>query len=269
MSEDAKDIPIYPGEQITRFYSGKIRIIQKEAGYRFSIDAALLANFTRTTPEQTILELGAGGGIVLILLSETGKSFKHATGLEIQKDLADRADRSVRLNGLARRIKIIHGDFREGHRLLQEEKFDIVISNPPYLKVDEGRLSPSLEKAVARHELKCTLDDVVRSAGTLIKERGRFLIIYPMARYDHLNQALKKFGFSPVRQRFIRASVTASPNLVLMEAATQAPPAGLEEEKILTLFDDEGHYTGEAADILFNTPADFSVAGRNGKKGDR
>jgi tRNA1(Val) A37 N6-methylase TrmN6 len=257
MSEVAKDIPVYPGERMTRFYSGRVRIIQKEAGYRFSIDAALLADFVRTQPGQTILELGTGCGIVLILLSETGKSFKHAAGLEIQKDLADMAERNVRLNGLASRIKIIHGDFRQGRRLLHEEKFDIVISNPPYLKVDEGRLSPSLEKAVARHELQCTLDDVVRSARTLMTDQGRFFIIYPMSRHDELSQALKAHGFSPVRRRFVRARERDRPNLVLLKACHGTPQADLAEEKILTLYDGDRTYSQEAAEILFAVPADL------------
>jgi len=263
MTENIQGIPLYPGEKITRFFSGKIQIIQQQAGYRFAIDSILLANFARTAPQQTILELGTGSGIVLILLTETGKSFKNAIGLEIQKGLADIAARNVRLNGLTHRIRMIQADFRDGHRLLHGEKFDIVLSNPPYLKVDEGRLSPSLEKAVARHELKCTLDDVVRSAGTLIKDRGRFLIIYPMARYDDLNRALKTYGFSPVRRRFVRARVNTSPNLILMEAGTCSPPGSPEEERILTLYDDEQNYTREAAEVLFKMPVDPPGAGRD------
>jgi tRNA1Val (adenine37-N6)-methyltransferase len=125
------------------------------------------------------------------------------------------------------------------------------------LKVDEGRLSPSLEKAVARHELQCTLDDVVRSARTLITDQGRFLIIYPMSRHDELSQALKTHSFSPVRRRFVRARETARPNLVLLEASSGTPPADLAVEKTLTLYEDDRTYSREAAEILFAAPADL------------
>ena len=253
MHEKESVVPLYPEEEITRFYSGKVRLIQKKEGYRFSINAALLADFIRIEPEQTLLELGTGCGIVPIFMWFRGKSFRKTVGIEIQKDLADIAFRNVQLNALEERIKIIHADFRQSHRLLQEEKFDIVISNPPYLKVGQGRLNPCIEKAVARHELKCTLEELVRAAINAVQRKGRFNLIYPTVRFDDLKDALATNSLFPIRKRFIRAREEAPPNLVLVEAGEKTCIRERNEDSTLTLYDKQGNYSRETAEILFDS----------------
>jgi tRNA1(Val) A37 N6-methylase TrmN6 len=163
------------------------------------------------------------------------------------------ACRNVRLNGLEGTIEIIHADFRRGHRLLREEKFDIVISNPPYLKVGHGRLNPCIERAVARHELKCTLEELVMTAADTVKEKGRFHLIYPVVRLDDLTDVLAANNFFPVRRRFIRAREETPPNLILVESGRKPCPCGRSQDSTLTLYDKQGNYSSETAKILFDS----------------
>ena len=174
-------------ETLDSFYRGSILVLQKKEGYRFSVDAPLLADFVKTKRSDEILELGAGNGIISLLLSI--KPFKHITAVEIQRSLADMARRNVKLNNLERKVSIVQQD------LLQydsEKKFDVIFSNPPYIKKGEGHLSSSQEKSIAKHELKCDIFDIVEKTANLLKNKGRAYYVYLAKRKDDLLEAVER-----------------------------------------------------------------------------
>jgi len=230
-------------ETLDSFYHGRILILQKKKGYRFSVDAPLLADFVQTRSADEMLELGAGNGIISILLSI--KPFKHITAVEIQESLADMARRNLKLNHLEKEISVVCEDFR----LYQpRKKFDVVFSNPPYIKKGEGHLSSSLEKSIAKHELECDILDVMEKTGKLLKEEGRAYFVYQARRKDDFLQAVKKSGLKLKRLRFVYPRKASSPNLFLAECnfsserMVNLPP--------LILYHKKGHYTAEAEEIF-------------------
>jgi len=166
-------------ETLDSFYMGRILVLQKKKGYRFSVDAALLADFIQTRANDDILELGTGTGIVSLLLSI--KPFKHITAVEIQESLADLAQRNIRINGLDQRITIVREDLR---RFQPGKKYDVIFSNPPYLRKGEGYLSSSEEKSIAKHELKCNIFDIMERTGELLKKQGRAFFIFQTKRKE-------------------------------------------------------------------------------------
>jgi tRNA1Val (adenine37-N6)-methyltransferase len=230
-------------ETLDSFYRGRILVLQKKDGYRFSVDAPLLADFIQTKHSDEILELGAGNGIISLLLSI--KPFKHITAVEIQESLADIARRNVRLNNLEKKISIIRVDLRQYR---PDKKFDVIFSNPPYIKKGGGYLSPSLERSIARHELKCDIFDILEKAGKLLKSEGRAYFVYLAKRKDDLFQAMERNSLKVKSIRFVCAHQDSPPNLFLAECDFSSrnefllPP--------LILYDKEGNYAPEAEEIF-------------------
>jgi tRNA1(Val) A37 N6-methylase TrmN6 len=230
-------------ETLDSFYRGSILVLQKKEGYRFSVDAPLLADFVKTKRSDEILELGAGNGIISLLLSI--KPFKHITAVEIQESLADMARRNVKLNNLERKISIIGEDL-----LLYDpgKKFDVIFSNPPYIKKGEGHLSSSLEKSIAKHELKCDIFDIIEKTAKLLKNKGRAYYVYLVKRKDDLFEALKKNRMKIKSIRFVCARQDNPPNLLLVECDFSS-----KKEAIIppfVLYEEDGNYTQEAEEIF-------------------
>ncbi|MFW6131460.1 MAG: tRNA1(Val) (adenine(37)-N6)-methyltransferase [Candidatus Aminicenantaceae bacterium] len=230
-------------ESLDTFYLGQIYIIQKKKGYRFSVDAPILADFIRTTSSDEIIELGTGNGIISLLLSI--KPFKHITALEIQESLADLAVRNVILNNLEEKISVHCCDFCTYQ---PRKKFDIVFSNPPYIKKHEGRLSPFSEKSVAKHELKCDILSLMRKTGELLREKGRAYFIFPARRKEEFEQAASDHGLKVNKIRYVKNKKNSPPDLFLSECGfsskkkTLLPP--------LVLYDNKGNYSSEALEIF-------------------
>jgi len=168
------EVELKEGEHLDDLYRNGLRIIQSEHLFRFGMDAVLLSGFARVKEGGRALDLGTGTGIIPILLSAKTPG-RHFTGLEISEASADMAARSVLLNDLSGRIEIVKGDIREADALFAPASFDTVTSNPPYLQGSHGLLNPDMEKAAARHEILCTLEDVVRAAAKLLVPGGTFL----------------------------------------------------------------------------------------------
>ena len=164
-------------ERIDDLQRNGYRIIQKKKGFCFGMDAVLLSGFAQVKEGEAAVDLGTGTGIIPILLEAKTKG-KHFTGLEIQEEVAEMAERSVRLNQLEARVDIVRGDIREASRLFGKASFDVVTSNPPYMNDNHGLKNPDLPKAIARHEVFCTLDDVCREASLLLKSGGRFYMVH-------------------------------------------------------------------------------------------
>ena len=237
------NLPPPEDETLDSFFHGRIKVRQKKAGYRFSVDAPLLASAVETRPGDELCELGAGCGIVSLLLSL--KPFGHITALEVQEPLADLAERNVRLNGLQGRITVVRADLR---KFRPRRRFDVVFSNPPYIRKRQGFLSASTEKSVAKHEIKCDILDVMRAASGLLRETGRAYFIFPVRRREDFERAAAASGLTLTSLRLVHSRKDAPANLFLSRCEPRAVP--LETRPPLILFKDCGTYTDEARRIF-------------------
>ena len=204
-----------------------LKIIQASDSYRFSVDSILLLNFIRVKSYEKIIDLGTGSGIIPLLLFSKGKGLS-IHGIEIQKDLADMARRSVELNKLQNSITIIQEDFRNLKNIFRNKQFDVVVSNPPYISMGQGKINPSSSRAIARHEIKGDLEDIISVSNYLLKNKGRIYLIYRSAKLIKLVMALKKYGIEPKVIKFIHPRPGENANLVLLEGIK----SGKEELKI-------------------------------------
>jgi tRNA1Val (adenine37-N6)-methyltransferase len=206
-----------PDETLDTFLNGKVQVVQKKKGYRFSVDSILLSQFVRIQKDERVIDLGTGSGILLLLLSQTTRA-RSFVGVEIQKGLAECARKNVVLNHFDGRISILSQDFRELKRTFPPGSFDVVLSNPPYRKHRSGRINPSVEKAVARHEIKGTLQDLISAASYLLPPKGRCYLIFPAVRTVDLLVALRGGKLEPKRLQFIYPRREEEAKFVLTES---------------------------------------------------
>jgi len=203
-------------EKIEDLGDKELKIIQARSSYRFSVDSILLLNFVRVKNYEKIIDLGTGSGIIPLLLYGKRKGLS-IYGIEIQKDLADMARRSVVLNKLQNSITIIQEDFRNVSSIFKNQQFNVVVSNPPYISLGRGKINPSNSRAIARHEIKCDLDDIISKSNYLLKNRGRIYLIYKSAKLMKLLIALRKYSIEPKVIKFIHPRPGENANLVLLE----------------------------------------------------
>ncbi|MFP4082991.1 MAG: tRNA1(Val) (adenine(37)-N6)-methyltransferase [Candidatus Aminicenantes bacterium] len=230
-------------ETLDSFYHGRIRVLQKKKGYRFSVDSPLLADFIRTEPRDEILDLGAGNGIISLLLSI--KPFQHITAVEIQQSLADLARRNVSLNKLGGKITVINQDLRAFNPL---RNFDVIFSNPPYIQEKQGQLSSQQEKSIAKHELKCNIFDIMHKTSELLKRKGRAYFVFPAKRGQDFREALHSSGLKMKARRLVKPRPEEAPHWFLAECGFLSP-----QEIILpplVLFNERGGYTPEVKEIF-------------------
>jgi tRNA1Val (adenine37-N6)-methyltransferase len=235
------------GETLDTFYRGRIRVLQKRRGYRFSVDAPLLADFVRTRKTDDILDIGTGSGIVSLLLSL--KPFRWATALEIQKGLAELAKRNIALNGLGKRIEVLRTDFRDYH---PGRKFDLIVSNPPYIRKATGFLSRVTEKSVAKHEIHGEIEDLMRKTSEWLARRGRACFIFPERRRQDFVRAAEANKLSVRRIRFVHPRVGEPANLFLAELSFAKGKTKVMAP--LILFEPDRTYTAEAEAIFSGRP---------------
>ena len=193
------------------------QIIQKKDGFCLGMDAVLLSGFAAVKPGEKAIDLGTGTGIIPILL-EAKYEGEHYTGLEIQDEVAEMAARSVALNHLEEKVSIVKGDIKEASRLFGAASFDVVTSNPPYMNDAHGLKNPDLPKAIARHEVLCTLYDVAREAAKLLRPGGRFYMVHRPHRLIEIMSALTKYKLEPKRMKMVHPFVDKEANMVLIEA---------------------------------------------------
>lgn len=223
------------------------KIIQNRDAFCFGMDAVLLSGFTIVKEGETVLDLGTGTGIIPILLEAKTKG-KHFTGLEIQADMADMARRSVALNRLEERICIEQGDIKEASRIFGAASFDVVTSNPPYMNDSHGLKNPYLPKAVARHEVLCTLDDVVREAARLLRPGGRFYMVHRPHRLIEIITALTSYRLEPKRMKMVHPYVDREANMVMIEAV-RGGRSMIKVEAPVIVYKEEGSYTDEIREV--------------------
>ena len=191
-----------PGERVDDLQRKGYRIIQNGRLFCFGMDAVLLAAFSGVKRGERMLDLGTGTGVIPILLEARTEGAFFA-GLEICEASADMAGRSVKLNGLEDKISIIRGDIREADRIFPPASFDVVTSNPPYMTASHGLVNPNPEVAAARHEILCTLEDVVSQAARLLKPRGRFYMVHRPFRMAEIIRTLSRYRLEPKRLRLV------------------------------------------------------------------
>ena len=234
-------------ERIDDLQRNGYRIIQKKKGFCFGMDAVLLSGFAQVKEGEVAVDLGTGTGIIPILLEAKTKG-KHFTGLEIQEEVAEMAGRSVRLNQLENRVDIVRGDIKEASRLFGKASFDVVTSNPPYMNDNHGLKNPELPKAIARHEVFCTLDDVCREASLLLKSGGRFYMVHRPHRLAEIITALKTYKLEPKRMKLVHPFVDKEANMVLIEAE-RGGRSMMKVEAPIIVYREPGVYTQEIYDV--------------------
>ncbi len=237
-----------PAETVDSILDGKLNIIQKEKGYRFSIDALLLAHFVRLRKNDRLLELGAGSGIISLILARRWRC-EGVVGVEIQRDLHETARRNAALNGLADRVRMIHGDIREINSLVAAQSFDAVVFNPPYRKIRSGRVNPDDQKAMARHEIAGGIEDFLKAAAWALKAKGRVFAIYPAVRTAELFERMRAFRLEPKRVAVVFSLAASEGEFVLAEGRK----GGREAVKLLpplVIYERTGEYSPAMREVF-------------------
>jgi tRNA1Val (adenine37-N6)-methyltransferase len=219
MWEKNRSMRISPSsdETLSTFLEGHLQIIQKKRGYRFSVDALLLSQFATIRKNEKVADLGTGCGIIPLYLSQTTGARSFA-GIEIQKGLASLARRNVILNRLQDRIAIHHQDIRGLRKLFPSGSFHVVLSNPPYRRCLAGKRNPSIEKAIARHEIEGTLEEWTATMAYLLPPKGRCYLIYSASRAIDLLVSLRKCGLEPKRLQWVYPRIGEEASFVLTES---------------------------------------------------
>jgi tRNA1Val (adenine37-N6)-methyltransferase len=235
-SSRSPHVALLPDESMDEFMDGRLKLIQSKTGYRFSIDAILLSQFVTIKRGDRIIDLGTGCGIiplVLLLTRPVGQTF----GLEIQRDLADQASRNIVLNGYENRMGLILGDIK--HPPFAPSSADVVTCNPPYRPKNSGRINPDLQRAIARHEMLASLDDILNAASRTLRAKGRLAMIYPAARLVEVLVRMRGFNLEPKKIRVVYPGMESEAKLALIEASL----GGRKGLKVLPPLFDQGDFS--------------------------
>jgi tRNA1Val (adenine37-N6)-methyltransferase len=248
---DHPGIQVHEDETLEEMFQGHLTVIQKKKGYRFSMDAVLLARAAAGTAEDCVIDLGTGCGIIPLILARSGVG-DNIVGVELQEALADLAQRNVEINEFADRISIRREDINDISSVYPSGSFDCVISNPPFRKRETGRVNTEHQKSIARHEIAITLNQVLEAASYLLKRRGRLHLIYPALRSIDLFHQMREIGIEPKIIQWVHGRISKPAKMVLVEG-TKAGGAELQVKEPLILYDEEGNYT-EALQAIYSLP---------------
>lgn len=227
-----------PGERLDDLQIGGLELIQDPKKFCFGVDAVFLSDFVRIRPGENVLDLGTGNGIIPVLLSAKTEA-RHITGLEIQADTAEMARRSVAHNHLEDRIDIVTGDIKEAAELFKPAFFDVITTNPPYMLADHGMRNLDDAKAIARHEVLCSLDDILRESMRLMQDKSRFYMIHRPFRLTEIMIKMHQYKIEPKRIRFVHPYIDKEPAMVLIEGVRGARPR-VTVEPPLIIYDRNG-----------------------------
>lgn len=241
------EIKLKPGERLDELHRNGYYIIQNTQKFCFGMDAVLLSGFAKVKQSERALDLGTGTGIIPVLL-EAKTEGEHFTGLEIQKESAEMASRSVALNHLEDKIDIVTGDIKDASVLFGASSFDVITTNPPYMIGSHGISSSSQAKAIARHEILCTLDDILLESAKLLKSKGRFYMVHRPFRLAEILSKMTAHGIEPKRMRLVYPFIDREPNMVLLEGLLGGN-SRLTVEKPLIVYKEKGVYTDEIYDV--------------------
>ena len=242
-NQSPMEVRIQKNERLDDLNRKGYQIIQDPKRFCFGMDAVLLSEFARVKKGETVVDLGTGTGIIPILLEARNRG-GHFIGLEIQKESVEMARRSVLYNHLEDKIEIVEGDIRQASAILKKSSAQVVISNPPYMKDNHGLTNDNEAMNIARHEILCTLEDVVREAAALLIPKGRFFMVHRPFRLVEIFGTLTKYQLEPKRVQFVYPYVDREPNMVLIEAILGGA-SRVTIEKPLIVYQDKGKYTDE------------------------
>lgn len=235
------------GERFDDLQRNNYKIIQNPDKFCFGMDAVLLSHFTTLRKRDNVLDLGTGTGILPILLSAKTDA-EHFDALEIQEESVDMAKRSVMFNHLEDRINIIHGDIKEASSIFDVASFDAITTNPPYMNNNHGLKNPDMPKAIARHEILCTFDDIARESSRLLKPHGRLYMVHRPFRLAEIINTLNKYRLETKRICLVYPFIDKEPNMVLIEAVKDGNPMVKFEPPII-VYEAPGKYTKQIMKI--------------------
>ena len=239
---------LMPNERIDELELNNLKIIQKNDGFCFGIDSVLLSDFARKIKSNSkVLDLGTGTGILGILLCAK-TNLKQITGIEIQKEIADMATRSIQLNNLQGKFDILNCNIKDIDKLLKIDSYDAIVTNPPYKKPNSGKINENKTKLISRHEIEATLDDFIRISFKMLKDKGTLYMVHRAERIVDILSTMRKYKIEPKRIRFVYSNQNSESKLVLIEATKNAKPF-VKIEKPLYVYNESGHYTQEILQI--------------------
>ena len=236
-------VELLENERLDELHRNGYYIIQNPKKFCFGMDAVLLSGFARVKKQETALDLGTGTGIIPILLEAKTQGL-HFTGLEIQPESADMARRSVAYNHLEDKINIEIGDIKDASRIFGASSFHVVTTNPPYMTGQHGLTNPNEAKAIARHEILCCLEDVIRESARILKPQGRFYMVHRPFRLTEIMVLMHQYGLEPKRMQLVYPFKDKEPNMVLLEGLRGGNPR-ITIEKPLIVYRKPGVYTDE------------------------
>ena len=247
MTDEEKRSLLKSNERIDDLQRNNYRIIQDPERFCFGMDAVLLSGFAKAKEGDHVIDLGTGTGIIPILMEAKTKA-SNLVGLEIQPESADMAQRSVELNHLEKKIRIVTGDIREASSIFGAATFDVVTSNPPYMTEHHGITNEKSPKAIARHELLCTLEDVICQAAKLLRPGGSFYMVHRPFRLVDIMVLMREYHLEPKRMKLVYPYIDKDPNMVLIEGLRGGRPR-MTVEKPLIVYKEPGVYTDEIYEI--------------------
>ena len=249
------EVNLLVGERVDDLQFKDLKLIQNPEYFSFGADAILLARFSAPKDNDTVIDLGSGTGIIPVMVSGLSNS-NRIVGVEIQECMCDMFSRSVKLNSLENRVQVLCADIRQLSEILPSGEFSLVISNPPYIKSGNGIVNDHSQKAISRHEVMCTLDDVCKSASYLLKAKGRFAMVHKPERIIECCDSMRKYGIEPKRVQIIYPKTDKYPSAMLIEGTKGAKP-GLKFLKPIIIMDENGEYTASVQKIYADSGEDI------------
>lgn len=228
-------------------YKG-LKIIQNKDGFCFGVDSVLLSDYAKKIKKNsTVIDIGTGTGIISLLLCKKTELLK-IYGIEIQEEVAEMARRSIELNNLENKFEIINTNIKDVFSFLEPHKYDAVVTNPPYKKIDTGVKSVDKKQLISRHEIECTLEDVIKQSSKLLKDLGEFYMVHRAERLVDIMCLLRKYKLEPKNIRFVHSKSGEKPTLILVRAVRGARDF-LKIDSPLVIYKDNGEYTDEILEI--------------------
>lgn len=231
------------GETVEELNLHGLRIIQKEKGFRFGVDAVLLSDFAEVRKNDRVMDFCTGTGIVPILLYGKTKA-GEIHGLEIQAQFCEMAERSIRMNGIEEKVKVHLGDLKDQELLKILGNYHVVTANPPYKKMNSGMVNEADALTIARHEVTLTLEDLISASRKVLKDQGRLYLIHRPERLADLISLMRKYRIEPKRIRMVYPNTKKPPTMVLIEGVRDGGEF-LKVDAPLFIYDDEGNYSDE------------------------
>lgn len=228
-------------------YKG-LKIIQNKDGFCFGVDSVLLSDYAKKIKKDAkVIDIGTGTGIVSLLLCKK-TNLSKIIGIEIQEDVAEMATRSIKLNDLQEKFEIINTDIKKVFDILKPYQYDVVVTNPPYKKIDTGVKSIERKQLISRHEVECTLEDIIKNGSKLLKDLGEFYMVHRAERLADIMCLLRKYKLEPKNIRFVHSRAKEKPSLILIRAVRGAKEF-LKIDKPLVIYEENGEYTDEILEI--------------------